>query len=1343
MSTTLYESDLEDAALGWFADLGYEVATRDALDPDGPHGERDDESQPALVGRLRAALHHLNPDLPADAVEEAMRRVLRRDAPTLVQDNAAFHQRLADGVTVEVPGEAGGVRGVIVRLVDAERPEENDWLVARQVRVSDRVGGTGQARIADVVVYLNGLPVAVLELKNPTANATAEDAWRQLQTYVRDVPSLFATNVLMVASDDVDARVGPLGADWGRFGPWRAVDDEGDEPRGDQPLRTLVRGVFERGRLLDLARNFVTFEGTRDGVAKKLAGYHQFHAVRRAVRETVRASAEGGDRKVGVVWHTQGSGKSLTMVFYARKLVLEPAMENPTVVVLTDRNDLDDQLFGTFSRAQALLRQEPVQADDRAALRRLLTTASGGVYFTTVQKFLPPDGEPQAPLSTRRNIVVVADEAHRSQYGFKARLDRDSGKLVYGLAKHLRDALPHASYVGFTGTPVDLDDKVTTQVFGGYVSVYDIRRAVDDRATVPIYYENRLARLDLDERERPQLDARFEEVTEGEEAERKEALKGEWATLETLASTPKRVGLIAADLVAHFERRTDALAGKAMVVCMSRRICVDLHDAIRALRPEWFDGDDDRGAVKVVMTGGASDGPELQPHVRTKARRERLAERFKDADDPLRVVIVRDMWLTGFDAPCLHTLYVDKPMRGHNLMQAIARVNRVWADKPGGLVVDYMGVAPFLKEAMATYAASGGQGDATGLQEQAAMLLLEKLEGCRDLFHGFDYRRFFTGTPGERLALLPAAREHVLAMRQPAPAGAKARGAADGHDRFLQTAAELTRAFALAMPHETCERVRDEVAFFQAVRVGLVKLATPRGGGSTAIGHAIRQIIASAVVTHAVVDVFEAAGLRKPDLSVLSEEFLAEVEGMAHKNLAAALLQRVLDDEIRARSRRNVVEGRRFSDLLAKAIARYQSRAIDVLDLAHELRGLAVDLRESARRGEALSLTREESAFYDALAQNQSARDVMGDPSLATLTALVRKNATIDWQNKRSVQAKLRSLVKRLLRERGYPPDQQASATELVLEQAKALGINFVAGAADRSDDVEKDDAAEPPPPTATTAAPTGTPRPLPYPIAVFDAMVAAQVTPMLRVKTRRDGIERALAFLVGLVLSTLREAAGGARSPEVLALLKDVFGRPISMGTWLTLAWRLGARLPADAADPVTRAARAFVTPEGKASELTRALEAVVTDRNDFSHGVTASESAFAADEAPLHALWHRLCDALAPLAACELVSPAAVLDAPDATGTMLYQVRVHQGSSDRFPVDTRRIAGSLHAPWCYLLRPDATPLALDPVVACLHDDGTGAAALFLARTLSFDAGAKVDAMAVASSSKARLVVA
>lgn len=880
-------------------------------------------------------------------------------------------------------------------------------------------------------------------------NADIWTAFSQFQTYKQQIPSLFVHNAVLVISDGTEARIGTVSADKERFMPWRTIEGETIAPASMPQLEVLLRGVFNKRRFLDLVRHFIVFEDDGKDVIKKMAGYHQFHAVHTAVEETIRAccATSGdelrekspgyfarpqsggliGDKRIGVIWHTQGSGKSLTMAFYAGRLVLEPAMENPTLVVLTDRNDLDDQLFGTFSRCHELLRQKPVQADSREHLRKLLQVASGGVIFTTIHKFFPDERGAKHPLlSDRRNIVVIADEAHRSQYDF-----------VDGFAAHMRDALPNASFIGFTGTPIEKSDANTRAVFGDYISIYDIQRAVEDKATVPIYYESRLAKLELKANEKPKIDSNFEEVTEGEELERKERLKSKWAALEKIVGADKRIALIARDLVAHWDARLEVMDGKAMIVCMSRRICFEVYEAIRKLRPHWHSDKDDEGVVKIVMTGSASDPLEWQPHIRNKPRREALAKRFKDPKDEFKIVIVRDMWLTGFDAPSLHTMYADKPMRSYGLMQAIARVNRVFKDKPGGLVVDYLGLAQELKEALANYSESGGTGETAIDQEEAVVAMQEKYEVCLDFFFGFDWALWKTGTPAQKLSLLPAAQEHLLAK------AAKEKNPNDYKQKFLQAVTDLSEAFALAVPHEKAIAIRDDVGFFQAVRSVLTKGDGEKRKSADEMEHAIRQIVSRAVASDGVLDIFAAAGLKKPDISVLSDEFLADVQNLPHKNLAVETLRKLLNNEIKVRSRKFLIQSRSFADMLEQSIRKYQNRAIETAAVIEELIGLAKQMRDAAKRGEELGMTEDEVAFYDALEVNDSAVKVLGDDCLRfiaqELLKTIRENVTIDWTAKESVRARLRVMVKRILRKYGYPPDKQEKATQTVLQQAELL----------------------------------------------------------------------------------------------------------------------------------------------------------------------------------------------------------------------------------------------------------------------------------------------------------------
>jgi len=987
-TTSLNESIVEDAALDWFGELGYAVGHGPHLAPGEPAAERESFGEVVLVGRLRAAIRRLNPAIPEEAREEALRKVLRVGTPSLTQTNRAFHRMLRDGVPVEYPRPDGSIAGDHVRLVDFGEVRANDWLAVNQFTVIE-----GQHnRRPDIVVFVNGLPLGLIELKNAAdEDATIWSAYAQLQTYKAEIPTLLHYNAALVVSDGLQARMGSVTANQEWFKVWRTIDGEGDAPKSalELELEVLVRGVFERQRFLDLLHHFIVFEEDPDSGAlcKIIAGYHQFHAVNAAVEETVRASGmtetgsvlreeagtywsgrqrggKPGDRRAGVVWHTQGSGKSFSMLFFAARVVRHPAMQNPTLVVLTDRNDLDDQLFGQFQRCADILGQTPVQAGGREHLRELLNRASGGVVFTTIHKFMPEKGEAMPELSARQNIVVIADEAHRSQYGFGGKVNEKTGEMSYGFASNLRDALPNASFIGFTGTPIEKTDANTRAVFGDYISIYDIQRAVADKATVPIYYESRISKLSLNAAELPKLDAEFEEITEGEELTKKEKLKTKWAALEALVGDPKRIALVAADLVAHFEKRLEAMDGKAMIVCMSRRICVDLYNALIKLRPEWAEE-----TLKVVMTGSAEDGPEWQKHILSKDARRKLANRFKDAKDSFKIVIVRDMWLTGFDAPCLHTMYADKPMQGHGLMQAIARVNRVFRDKPGGLVVDYLGLADQLKKALVTYTESGGQGNPTFDTAQAIAVMLEKHGVACDLMHGFNWDKWTSGTPTERLQLIPAGQEHILEQE-------------DGKKRWVQVVTELSRAFALCAASDEATAIRDDVSFFQALQAALNKQSSQNRKTPEQIDAAIRQLVSKAITTEGqVIDVFTAAGLPKPDISILSDQFLAEVRGLKHKNVAAELLEKLLKDELKVRSKRNLVQSQVFSEKLKKTLNAYHNRAISTMEVIDELIKLAKDLDAATKRGEDLGLTDDEIAFYDALATNDSAVQAMTSSS--------------------------------------------------------------------------------------------------------------------------------------------------------------------------------------------------------------------------------------------------------------------------------------------------------------------------------------------------------------------------
>lgn len=1055
----LTEDGLEQLALTWFQDSGWEYRHGPDIAPDGETPERADYRQVVLTGRLREALQRLNPDVPDGVLDEVLHRVSALHEPSLVQSNRRFHEALVDGLPVEV--ERGGAkRGDRVRLIDFEHPQANRWLVVNQFTVQ----GSKQPRRPDLVCFVNGLPIAVIELKNPAAEqADIWSAFNQLDAYKAEIADLFVFNEALVISDGLHARVGSLTSDRERFLPWRTVRNENDRPLLEFELEKVVRGFLAPELLLDYLRYFVLFEQGDDGIVKKIAGYHQFHAVREAVRVAVVAATqappaanelreeratygkqvEPGSRKGGIVWHTQGSGKSMSMVCFAAKLMQRPEMQNPTIVVVTDRNDLDGQLFQTFKGARGLLKETPQQAEDRDQLRALLAgRPSGGIIFSTVQKFSPGAVEERFPrLTERTNIVVLADEAHRSQYGFRAVLDKKSGQYKYGFAKHLRDALPNATFVGFTGTPVETDDKDTRAVFGDYVSVYDIQDAVDDGATVPIYYESRLAKLDINQAEIEQLSNQVEEIFEDEESiALREAAKTKWAALEKLVGAEPRIQQVAADLVKHFKARLAAVDGKAMVVAMSRQICVDLFDAITALRPQWkgtlVPGQDsekpshyspDDGVVRIVMTGSAADDAKLRPHIYNPSAKKRLEKRFKDPKDPLKIVIVRDMWLTGFDVPCLHTMYVDKPMRDHNLMQAIARVNRVFRDKEGGLVVDYIGIAAELRQALKTYTESRGKGQPTLDTAEALAKLQELMEVARGLLHGFDYSGYRT----QAVALLMPAANFVLGLE-------------DGKKRWFDVVLAITKAFSLCGTLDEAIALREEIAFFQAVKAVIAKATeTDKKLSQDRKNAVLKQILDNAVVAEGVEDIFKLAGLDRPDIGLLSDVFLEEVRQLPQRNFAVELLQKLLNDEVKSRSRTNVVLEKKFSDRLAAALNRYRSRAVESAQVIEELIAMAKEFREAAKRGENLGLNESELAFYDALANNESAVRELGDDVLKKiafeLTEKLRNSTSVDWQKRESVRARLRNLVRITLRRHKYPPDMQEEAIRLVLEQAERL----------------------------------------------------------------------------------------------------------------------------------------------------------------------------------------------------------------------------------------------------------------------------------------------------------------
>lgn len=1040
---TFTEDLVEQVALGTLQELGWRYEDPVLIAPDGPDKRRVSNGDVVLRGLLEEAAKRLNPNIPEEAMQTALRQIQISETPSLIEENRRIHRLLVDGIDVEFRRPDGSIKGDKVRLIDFSNPSRNDFMVTNQFTVVE----AGQNRRPDVVAFVNGLPLVVVELKNAAnENATIEDAFNQLQTYKAQIPSLFRTNAALITSDGLLARVGSLSAGEDRFMPWRTVTGAQDDftPEGPKEMDTLLRGVLQPERLLQLMRDFTVFGDKGDGIFKIIGGYHQFHGARKALASAIDAVSAGGDRKVGVIWHTQGSGKSYLMAFFAGLLVRAAELQNPTILVVTDRNDLDDQLFGTFSLCRDLIRQTPEQVEDREDLREKLDRQSGGVIFSTLQKFSPIAGEEDFPmLSDRRNIIVLADEAHRSQYGFDAKLDRTTGARRYGYAHYLRQALPNASFAGFTGTPIEAADVNTPAVFGEYVDVYDISRAVEDKATVPIYYESRLARVELEQDKLPEIDAAVDALFDDETLSEQEKAKSNWSSVERLVGAPPRLENVAQDIVSHFEDRVEAMAGKGMIVCMSRAICVDLYSRITALRPEWHSNDDKEGVVKVVMTGSASDPLDWQQHIGSKIRRDLLAKRARDPDDPLKLVIVRDMWLTGFDAPSMHTMYIDKPMRGHGLMQAIARVNRVFKDKPGGLVVDYIGIGQNLKKALQNYTATDR--DQTGIDEEEAVATLQELvERCQDFFSGFDYQAGIEGAPQERLYALAGAIEWALdkqKARADKEADEKAKKAALNYYADLVT--NLSKAFALASASDYAQSVKEEVGFFQAVRAALSKSSPKTGMSKRDKEFAIGQLISDAIADASIIDVLAAAGIKTPEISVLSEEFLAEIQNMEHKNLALEALKKLLAGEIKARGQRNVVEAKAFSERLEAAVARYHANAITSIEMIQELIDMAKEMKASVQRGDDLGLSEEELAFYDALAQNESAMEALGNDELRkiahVLVEQLQKNVTVDWQRKESARAKLRILVRRILKKYGYPPDLAPAAINLVLSQAETL----------------------------------------------------------------------------------------------------------------------------------------------------------------------------------------------------------------------------------------------------------------------------------------------------------------
>lgn len=1067
--TRITENIIESFAIELLDKLGYEYIYAPDIAPDSENPERNNYGEVLLVNRLQNAVKRINHSIPADAQAEAIKEIQRIASPELLANNETFHRLLTEGIPVSKRVD-GDDRGDRVWLIDFKNPHNNEFVVANQFTIIEN----GNNKRPDVILFVNGIPLVVIELKNAAdENTTINSAFKQVETYKTIIPSLFTYNGFVVISDGLEAKAGSISAGFSRYMAWKSADGKAEASHLVSQLETLIQGMLNKETLIDLIRHFIVFEKSKKedaetgittiSTVKKLAAYHQYYAVNRAVESTLRATGFTvehetplsmvmespeiygvpgvknqpiGDRKGGVVWHTQGSGKSLSMVFYTGKIVL--ALDNPTILVITDRNDLDDQLFDTFAASKQLLRQEPVQAEDRNQLKELLKVASGGVVFATVQKFQPDEGNVYELLSDRKNVVVIADEAHRTQYGFKAKtIDAKDGKgnvvgkkIVYGFAKYMRDALPNATYLGFTGTPIESTDVNTPAVFGNYVDIYDIAQAVEDGATVRIFYESRLAKVNLSE-EGKQLVDDLDDELEQEDLTNTQKAKAKWTQLEALVGSENRIKNIAKDIVAHFSQRQEVFEGKGMIVSMSRRIAADLYQAIIDLKPEWHSDDLNKGVIKVVMTSASSDGPKISKHHTTKEQRRTLAERMKNPDDELQLVIVRDMWLTGFDAPSMHTLYIDKPMKGHNLMQAIARVNRVYKDKPGGLIVDYLGIAADLKKALAFYSDAGGKGDPTILQEQAVQLMLEKLEVVSQMYHDFAYETYFEADTSKKLSLILAAEEHILGLE-------------DGKKRYINEVTALSKAFAIAIPHDQAMDAKDEVSFFQAVKARLAKFdGTGSGRTDEEIETTIRQVIDKALVSEQVIDVFDAAGIKKPDISILSEEFLMELKGMEHKNVALEVLKKLLNDEIKSRAKKNLVKSRTFLEMLENSIKKYHNKILTAAEVIEELINLSKDIVEMDNEAKHMGLTDFEYAFYTAVANNDSARELMQQDKLrelaVVLTETIRQNASIDWTIKESVKAKLKVAVKRILRKYGYPPDMQMLATETVLKQAEMI----------------------------------------------------------------------------------------------------------------------------------------------------------------------------------------------------------------------------------------------------------------------------------------------------------------
>jgi type I restriction enzyme, R subunit len=1014
---TFSESDVEEAALDWFEELGYVKIHAPNIAPDQPEKERENYGEVILIKRLENAINEINPDIPQEAKQDAIKKILNTSSQNLFTNNHNFHKMLSEGIDVEFTLD-GKIKYDKVWIIDFENKDNNDWMAANQFTVIENTN-----RRPDIAVFINGIPISLIELKNAAdEKATISNAYHQFQTYKKDIPTIFVYNEILVISDGIKTKVGTLTADKDRFMPWRSLDQKDSEVE----LEVVIKEIFQKDRILDILQNFILFETDGSEIVKKLAGYHQYHAVNKAVDSTIQASSPSGNKRVGVVWHTQGSGKSLTMTIYAAKLIKNKSMKNPTIVVITDRNDLDDQLFDAFSKNEELLRQKPIQASGRDDLKEKLNIASGGVIFSTIQKFSPPKNKNSDQISSRRNIIIIVDEAHRSQYD-----------LIDGLAGYIREALPNASFIGFTGTPIETGDKNTRVIFGDYLSVYDIQQAVNDNFTVRIYYEGRLAKLVLDESEKVNIDDKFQEITEDQEDKARERVKSKWARVEAVVGSEKRLKGLAHDIVNHFEKRIEVSEGKGMVVCMSRRICVDLYEQIVKVRPDWHDEDDKKGAIKVIMTGSASDPLNYQQHVRNKGKREDIKKRLKNPKDPLKLVLVRDMWLTGFDAPVLHTMYVDKPMQGHSLMQAIARVNRVFGDKQGGLIVDYIGIAYHLKKALSYYSQSDRE--QAGIPIEIALnVLQEKYEIVKAILHPFDYSKYFTNDPKDKLRVIAGAMAHITDQE-------------NGKKRFVSGVNDIVKAFSLTGAHDDAMKVKHEVAFFVNLKSNFVKHTVTeeeeKEGGEN-VELAMSQLVSDATLPIGVIDLLDAYGMKSPDVSILSQKFLDEIQNMRHKNMAIELLNRLLKNEIKTRSKKNLVQSRTFSEMLREAIRKYEHGTVEAVKILEELIKLAKEIHESHQRGDNLKLSENEIAFYDALEVNDSAVKILGDDKLQQiakeLVVSIQENVTIDWTKRANVRAKLRLAVKKILKKYGYPPDKQAKAIQTVLEQAELIAKDWI-----------------------------------------------------------------------------------------------------------------------------------------------------------------------------------------------------------------------------------------------------------------------------------------------------------